>query len=240
MAQLLINETLLEIDHIFVCLGAAPNKLSLEKIGLICGEKISYHPQQGTASSLICFENTYIELIWVEDEIKAEIYAMRSGIDFIARSYSPTKITSPFGIALHQKPNIVHREYNNLSNKLINQSSQSPEQFINFAAANLAVETEPLCFMIPEQVSFLTIFNPLLEDHQKLINHPLGIKKLTNTRIFMRKVGNLTNPISMLKTEGIIEIEQNSLPLLELTFDYGSRMTSVDLQSIGIPIVLKY
>ncbi|MEM7712854.1 MAG: hypothetical protein AAF349_04655 [Cyanobacteria bacterium P01_A01_bin.68] len=235
MTQLLINETLLQIDHIFVCLETAPDKQFLKEKGLICREDVTYHPEQGRASRIIFFENTYIELIWVEDEMMAEIYAMRSGIDFIARAYSPEKTASPFGIALHQKPNITHPEYN--SSHLNHKGS---EQFINFAASNLAAQEEPLCFMIPESVSLSSIFNPLLEAHQKLINHPLGIRKLTNTRIAIQKPGFLTNPISMLERDGIIEIEQNSSPLLELTFDYGVQGESIELQSIGIPVVLKY
>ncbi|MEM6751893.1 MAG: hypothetical protein AAF630_02725 [Cyanobacteria bacterium P01_C01_bin.38] len=235
MTQLLINETLLQIDHIFVCLETAPDKQFLKDLGLICSDNVTYHPQQGTASTVIFFENTYIELIWVEDQVMAEIYAMRSGIDFMARAYSPEKAASPFGIALHQKPNFVHPEYS--SSGLNHKAS---EQFINFAASNLAARTEPLCFMIPESVSLSAIFNPLLESHQKLINHPLGITKVTNTCIAISKPGFLTNPISMLQRDGIIEIEQNSSPLLELTFDYSVQGESIDLRSIGIPIVLKY
>ena len=94
--------------------------------------------------------------------------------------------------------------------------------------------------MIPESISFSNIFNPQFEAHQKLINHPLGIKKLTNTKIAMRKIGKLTNPISMLDRDGIIEIEQNSSPLLELTFDHSSRGENIDLRVIDIPIVLKF
>lgn len=235
MTQLLTNETLLQIDHIFVCLETAPDKQFLKEKGLICSEDVTYHPQQGTASTIIFFENTYIELIWVEDQIMAEIYAMRSGIDFLARAYSPEKAASPFGIALHQKPHILDPEYS--SSHLNHKAS---EQFINFAASNLAAQTEPLCFMIPESISFSSIFNPLLEAHQKLINHPLGIRKLTNTSIAMRKPGFFTNPICMLERDGIIEIKQNSSPLLELTFHYGTQRERIDLRSIGIPIVLKY
>ncbi|BAY81645.1 hypothetical protein NIES267_11220 [Calothrix parasitica NIES-267] len=235
MTQLLINETLLQIDHIFVCLETAPDKQFLQEKGLICSENVTLHPQQGTASRIIFFENTYIELIWVEDEMMAEIYAMRSGIDFTARAYSPEKTASPFGIALHQKPNIVHPEFT--SSHLNHKAS---EQFINFAASNLAAQKEPLCFMIPESISLSTIFNPQLETHRKLINHPLGIRKVTNTRIGMWKPGFFTNPISMLERDGILEIEQNSFPLLDLTFDYGVQRESIDLQSIGIPVVLRY
>ena len=64
MAQLLINETLLQIDHIFVCLETAPDKQFLKEKGLICSDNVTYHRQQGTASRIIFFENTYIELIW--------------------------------------------------------------------------------------------------------------------------------------------------------------------------------
>ncbi|MEM9923872.1 MAG: hypothetical protein AAF915_09000 [Cyanobacteria bacterium P01_D01_bin.50] len=237
MTLLLIHKTLLEINHIFVCLETAPDKQSLEKIGLICSDNnITYNTQQGTASMIIFFENTYIELVWVQDATMAEIYAMHSGIDFRLRSYSPDKAASPFGIALHQNSDIINSEHTSSSSS----NHQPSEEFINFAAENLATQTEPICFMIPESVSFLNVFNPSLEAHRKLINHPLGIKKLTNTRIAISKMGNLTNPISMLQKERIVEIEINASPLLELTFDYGIRGESVDLKSIGIPIILKY
>ena len=236
MTLLLTNKTLLEINHIFVCLEKAPDKQSLEKIGLICSKNIRNNPEQGTASMIIFFENTYIELVWVENSTMAEIYAMYSGIDYISRSYSSEKATSPFGIALHQKPDTINSENGSLSSS----NHQPSEEFINFAVENLAAQTEPICFMIPESVSFSNIFNPFLEAHRKLINHPLGIRKLTNTRIAISKTGNLTNPIAMLKREGIVEIEQNVSPLLELTFDEGSQGESIDLKTIGIPIIFKY
>ena len=227
---------MLEINHIFVCLKEAPSKLVEENIGLICSDKIIRHPQQGTSSQLIFFENVYLELIWIENITMAEIYAIYSSIDFIARSYSPENLYSPFGIALRQKADFVYPKDSYLSSF----NYQPQEQFINFAVDNFAAQTEPICFMIPESISFLNIFNPLLEEHQQLINHPLGIKKITNTHVSMSQKGNLSNPISMLQREGIIEIELNTSPLLELTFDYGIRGKSLDLKSIGIPIILKY
>lgn len=236
MTQLLINENFLQIDHIFVCLETAPDKQFLQDLGLIYCDNVTYHPQQGTASAIIFFENTYIEFIWVKDETIAEIYAINSGIDLIARSYSLEKTASPFGIALHQQFNIDNQSYG--SSSTIN--NQSSEQFINFAASNLVTQAEPLCFIIPESVSFLNIFNPSFDPHQKLVNHPLGIRKLTNTKIAMRKLGKLTNPISMLDRNRIIEIEQNCSPLLELTFDHSNRGENIDLRVIDIPIVLKY
>lgn len=227
---------MLEINHIFVCLKGAPNKLVEENIGLICSDNIIKYPQQGTCSQLLFFENAYIEFIWVENITMAEIYAIYSGIDFIARSYSPENIYSPFGIALRQKVDFVYPQDSSFSSL----NYQPPEQFINFAVDNFAAQTEPICFMIPESVSFLNIFNPIIKEHRQRINHSLGIRKLTNTHVAMSKKGNLTNPISMLQTEAIIEIELNAPPLLELTFDYGRRGESIDLQAIGIPIILKY
>ena len=235
MTQLLVNETLLQVDHIFVCLETAADVDFLRDLGFICSDNITYHPKKGTASVLIFFENIYIEFIWGKCKTMAEIYAIHSGIDFIERSYSLHKRASPFGVALHQKPDVICKHHNCL--KINNKTS---EQFIKFANSNLVAQAEPLCFMIPESISFFNIFNPQLEAHQKLINHPLGIKKLTNTKIAMRKIGNLTNPISMLDRDGIIEIEQDYSPLLELTFDYSSRGENIDLRVIDIPIVLKY
>lgn len=237
MPLLSINNPLLEIDHIFVCVESAPDKLLLEKMGLLCSEYSLSRPEQGTASSLIFFENSYIELIWIENEVTAEIYAMRSGIDFLGRTHWKKYCISPFGLALHQKTDVVDSEI--FYSKSLNNSHKS-EKFINFAASNLAEQVEPLCFMIPESLSLQALFDPSIDSHRLLVNHPLGIEKLTNIRVSIEKLGNLTNPLSMLERDEIIEIKQNSFPLLELTFDYGRNKNNLDLRGIGIPIILKY
>ena len=237
MALLLIDNPLLEIDHMFVCIESAPDKLLLEQMGLLCSEYSLSRPEQGIASSLIFFENSYIELIWVEDEATAEIYAMRSGIDFFARTHWKKYCISPFGLALHQKTDIVDPEIFYSKNLT---DFQKLEKFINFAASNLAEQVEPLCFIIPESLSLQALFNPSIDSHRQLVNHPLAIEKLTNIRVSIEKLGNLTNPLLMLERDGIIEIERNSFPLLELTFDYGRHRNNLDLRGIGIPIILKY
>ncbi|MEM7555889.1 MAG: VOC family protein [Cyanobacteria bacterium P01_A01_bin.84] len=245
MTKLLIGNPLLEIDHIFVCVKSVPNTALLRQLGLVCSDYSLSHPQQGTASNLIFFENSYIELIWVEDEDTSEIYAMRSGIDFIARSNWEDSSTSPFGIALHQRGNSINSD--RLRRVLPHQSLNSghssthynTDNFINFAASNLVNQIEPLCFVIPESISFPNLFNPSIEAHQRLANHPLGIKKLTNIRIAIEKSSNFSDPLSMLEENGMIEVERDSYPVLELTFDYASNR-SLDLQPIGIPVILKY
>lgn len=245
MTKLLIGSPLLEIDHIFVCIKSVPDTALLRHLGLVCSDYSLSHPQQGTASNLIFFENSYIELIWVEDEDMSEIYAMRSGIDFLARSNWENSSTSPFGIALHQKGDGINSDrlgrvvgdHRLNSERLSNHNNT--DSFINFAASNLVNQIEPLCFVIPELVSFQNLFDPSMETHQRLTNHPLGIKKLTNIRVAIEKSSNFSDPLSMLEESGMIEIERDSYPALELTFDYASNH-SLDLQAIGIPIILKY
>jgi hypothetical protein len=238
----LVDDSLLEIDHIFVCLEVAPQQSLLKELGLVCSDRLVHHPQQGTVSSLIFFENAYLELIWVENETAAEIYAMQSGIDFLARSCWRQTNTSPFGIALRQKSEVdIHSsEFGNNDSEHRTPNSELEErksevgnnhkveirnseftaansinplnEFLSFAADNLAAQTEPLCFMIPDSLSLITI----------------------------EKLGNLTAPVSMLLEDGVIEIEQNASPQLDLTFDDGNRRGYLDLTMIGIPISLKY
>ena len=234
---ILVDDSLLEIDHIFICLAAPPNQYLLRELGLVCSDRLVRHPHQGTISSLIFFENIYLELIWVENETAAEIYAMRSGIDFLARSYWQQTNVSPFGIALRQKPEIEIRnlEVGNDSERRIHNN-----EFLNFAADNLAAQTEPLCFIIPDSISLRTIFDPTSETHRQLTSHPRGLRTLTKTLVATEQTSNLSAPVSMLLRDGVIQIEQNASPRLELTFDYGNRGGSLDLRLVGIPAILKY
>lgn len=229
---LLVNNALLEINHIFICI-AGVDLNSLQDMGIVCSEPVR-HPHQGTASSLIFFENTYLELIWVEDEATAEIYAMQSGIDFLARANWEQTNASPFGIALRQKSEQISAF--NAQDSVLDPRNE----FVNFAAANLTTQSEPVCFVVPNALSLTTLLDKSSATHRKLLSHEIGCRNLTNTKVAIEKVSNLTAPISMLWHESVIEVEQNAVPSLELTFDYGAQGRSLDMRSLGIPILLKY
>lgn len=89
----------LEIDHVFVFVG--PEGTEAESLGR-AGLRRNYgraHPGQGTANACYCFENAYLELLWVvsEEELKSPALA---GTGLAERSGWRENGACPFGIAL--------------------------------------------------------------------------------------------------------------------------------------------
>ncbi|NJO42415.1 MAG: hypothetical protein HC769_34810 [Cyanobacteria bacterium CRU_2_1] len=231
----LTTNALLEIDHIFVCVKTAVSPSILADLGLNCAAQPIHRFNQGTVSNSIFFENMYLEMIWVEDAQASEIYAMQSGIDFLARSQQSQ--ASPFGIALRQKLDQVARPFDLLPAENTVDRSQT---FINFAAENLSAQTEPLCFVIPDSVSLLSLLDRTSLLHQRLISHPAGMQRLTAAKITLQRTGQLSDSLAMLRRDGIIEVEQDTLPHLELIFDDHKQSQHLDLRWLGIPVVLNY
>ncbi len=224
------TESLLEVDHLVICVAAPVSALDLAELGLISSSQPLRRSQQGTASHLLFFENAYLELIWVEDEIAAEIYAMKSGIDFLARANWRQTQASPFSMALRPKPDASLRP------SLPNHA----QSWINFAAANWRNQSEPLCFVIPEAVSLLSLLDANSARHQQLLSHPISIQRLTSVSMTISSATQLTDSIALLDREGVISIELRSEPLLDLTFDHRRQKRTLDLGELGIPALLNY
>lgn len=225
------TESLLEIDHIVICVSAPIPASALADLGLVSPSQPLCRSQQGTASRLIFFENAYLELIWVEDETAAEIYAMQSGIDFLARANWQQTQASPFSIALRPKPE-PHR--------LNSTFTDDSQPLINFSADNWRAQVEPLCFMIPESVSLISLLDSTSVTHQQLLSHTAQIQQLTSASIALNARTKLTDSITLLDREGVVSIELQSEPLLNLTFDHRIQKQMLDLRELGIPAVLNY
>ncbi|MBF2002258.1 MAG: hypothetical protein IGS38_16245 [Synechococcales cyanobacterium M58_A2018_015] len=232
-----VTKSLLEIDHCFVCLPNPVEADALAVRGLTCAGQPLRRTDQGTAAQILFFENAYLELIWIEDRQAAVRYGMQTGIDFLARAQQQA---SPFGIALRQTPDAVDRPSDLLpSNATLNRS----QTFLNFAADNLASRVEPLCFIIPDAVSLLSLLDRTSLLHQQLIRHPAGMQRLTSTRITIAAVASrepCSDSVNLLQREGIAEVFYGKAPLLELSFDHQRQGQTLDLSGLGLPLVLRY
>ena len=88
-----------ELCHIFMFVEpGAPERTALEKLGL----RESYrrdHPGQGTSNVCYCFDNAFLELLWVTDPLAVSAPAIaRTGL--AERANWRTNGATPFGIAL--------------------------------------------------------------------------------------------------------------------------------------------
>lgn len=87
------------IDHLFVFVApGALEAAALTRLGLVESFRRA-HPGQGTANVCFCFDNAYLELLWVADADEAATCALaRCGL--AARADWRRTGASPFGIAL--------------------------------------------------------------------------------------------------------------------------------------------
>ncbi|MCC5601623.1 VOC family protein [Nostoc favosum] len=242
--QVSVDDFFLEVDHIFVCTTKDAESISvLQELGLHCSNQAVQHFKQGTASKIIFFENTYLELIWIEDKHLVEQQSVHTGVHTLSRLHGQHIRASPFGVGLRRKFNHGNlRSHSTLywSEWMRCLRRATPTQMsISFAAENLVNQEEPFCFMIPDSIALTAWLDPSLTAHQKLISHPLGVKKLTSVKITINSDKHLTDAMSLLSTHSSVVIERGESPLLELTFDEGIREKNLDARPI-LPILLKY
>jgi hypothetical protein len=229
---------LLEVDRLFICASQGELGVSiLQEFGLHCSHQIVQHLGQGIASTVLFFENAYIELIWVEDEKIAEQQARQPGLAPLSRTRWQQTGASPFGVGLRCQP--IPTYFRRRRARKYRMECLLEEIPVRLAAENLANLEEPLCFLVPEALAFTNWLDRSLETHRQLISHPVGVKKLTGVKITVDSNQKLTHAVSLLQDNGVIAIERGTSPLLELTFDSGIAQKVFDTRPI-LPICLKY
>lgn len=226
----------LEVDHISIFAAQGWRGVAvLQEFGFYCYGQTVQRVEQGTASTIIFFENSYLELISIEDENAVKQYVTRTGIDILARAHSEQTGASPFGLSLRNKSDIV---------ELMQQDETSTEEMrsntpIHFAADNVANVAEPLCFVIPDSLALTSWLDSSREAHQRLTTHPLGVKELTGIRIIVNSDKKLSAAATLLSHMGIVDSKRGTAPLLELTFDHGKNGKIIDARPM-LPILLKH
>ncbi len=231
-----INNTLLEVDNIFICVEEMPEEGFFQDAGLIFANTPVQQMERGTASQILFFENFYLEFVWVEDEFAAEIYAVRTGIDFLGRAHWQQSQVSPFGVALHQRSQTMQpfEEYD-----FCQSQPQASELLLSFSSDNLTNQSEPLCFMVPDAIALPTLLRKFPDFQRQFASHPLGIKRLTGIEINTTSKNPLTQPLGMLVQTGEIQIERGN-PCIQLTFDNHVQGGILDAREIDIPLILKF
>ncbi|PSF37360.1 hypothetical protein C7H19_10535 [Aphanothece hegewaldii CCALA 016] len=240
--QLLMVNTdhaLLEVDHLQIYTGRRLSDVFvLQELGLNNPPQTVRRESQGTVSTIFFFENAYLELISIEDEIAFRQYSAQTKMNLLERSQWQQTGASPFGIGLRAKINYRFHLSTSIDSTFKTEWGDS-ETKINFSAENLEAIQEPICFTIPHQIALTNWLDNKNEYHQELMTHPLGIKKLTGVKIKVNTHLALTNAVSLLEDQGIIAIERGKSPLLELTFDENAQNQVVDARP-WLPILLRY
>lgn len=89
----------MKLDHVFVFIDPdGPEPATLAALGLNESFRRA-HPGQGTANACYCFDNAYLELLWLTDAAEAG-GAAAARLQLAARAGWRRNGASPFGIAL--------------------------------------------------------------------------------------------------------------------------------------------
>ena len=95
-----------ELDHIFICSSRHGKDVrALAEAGFSLGLN-RIHDGQGTANALFFFDNAYLELLWVNDEVEVRSEAVRPTALWERLSWRKTG-ACPFGISL--RPGVTVR-----------------------------------------------------------------------------------------------------------------------------------
>lgn len=87
------------LHHLFICVAAdGPEAAQLRDAGIVEGSG-NVHPGQGTANRRFFFENAYLELLWVHDEVEAGS-ARTASTQLLQRWQNRDRDASPFGICI--------------------------------------------------------------------------------------------------------------------------------------------
>ncbi len=235
------QQGLLEVDHICLCLPELPPVSQLQELGVVCSESTLSYPDRGTVSRVIFFSQIYLEFVAVVDLAMANQFALRTGLDFAARTRWQRSRASPFGIALRHRAD---------GGKFV-RSRRFPRQAgaalppmdglaLSFSTDNLADQTAPFCFVVPEALSLPVLINSDLESYRRRVSHPLGMEDLTHAVLKMKYTKPQSPPMRLLAETQILTLVSGSSPLLELTFDNHQQNKQLDLRSLDMPLVLKF
>ena len=223
----------LAFDHasIMVSLGA-PERAALEQAGLQISPDVNRNEGQGTASIAVEFQNSYLELVWVDASVPVKPSLERAAQKFRNRMAWRTSGWCPFGIA---------------SRRTTDQELTLPFPTWSWTADWMPKGAEMIMLTPREDTRSpaLYIEPRALTDQDKQaalaarFHHPLGVHRITSVRLVSPKTYKPIESLEYLLKEKIVGLRQGQEWLLELTFDDGKQKRSKDLRP-ALPLLLRY
>ena len=209
----------------------------LRKLGFNCTE-LTKNPAQGTVSTLIFFENIYLEFFWFDQTSHLAQSDMMTEFNFLARLNWLETGASPFGLGLSYPTDHTNFLTTTVGARGRDETRIS-EQLTRFYPSNLANPEEPICYFVPDYVAKGNRLDRLFATAEQIGTPTLGMRKLTHVKLKVISDRILTAPLVSLCAQNLLDINYRKHPLLELTFDDGNQKRFLDLRPL-MPMVLRY
>jgi hypothetical protein len=210
------------LDHVYVfCKPGAPEAARLEAAGLRIGIRRE-HPGQGTANVCFCFQDSYLELIWITDARDAAA-AAAAPLALLERSRWRAAGSSPFGICLRpaSEPN-----------------ASPPFPGFDHAPSYLPPGMPPMRIAVNPRAAAEPMLFALARDYvPPPVQHRLVQGRVSKARFTVPRLSS-GSPLSALPIANL-EVVDGPHHRLELELDRGRHGTTIDLDP-ELPLVLRW
>ena len=230
-----------EVDHIYVVTRpGAPEAAALRAAGFQVPEQRTHHTGNGTSSLGVVFENAYLELLYADSTVSDSASSpvdrahWRRVFDWRASG------ASPIGIGLR-------RRVGGPDSLPFPTERMPPAPWMRPGTAMHLVTTpaDPLApgvFVVPRYMALTGWIDGARQRDTAFaasLRHPLGVRRMTGVRVVVTHPDGMPPTVRLLRDAGVVHVERGAEPLVELTFDGGSRGASKDLRP-ELPLVIRY
>ena len=211
----------LALDHFFILTDAyAPQADLVVALGLIEGSS-NKHPGQGTANRRFYFQNTTLELLYVQDVDEA-LNGPAKGLRLLDRSSNIG--ASPFGLVMRTPARGAKLPFDGWQ--------YCPDYFANdqcfHVGSNSDILEEPLCIVMPNNIP-----------QRKTQATPENLDwTLTELRLSV-PVAELSNPMAEISKCQNITMELNKPHCMELAFNGGAKGLHHDFTP-DMPLIINW
>ena len=224
----------LELDHVYIVVppGAAQAVQALRKAGVFIDTATNRHDGEGTTSMAAFFQNTYLELLWVDSTLTVDSAHQTDAADFRRAAAWRDTGASPFGLGLHFRTGTLADLRLPVTLDPV-AGSDPPAFYILLRQPPESLATD--LFVMPQERAVTSWIEAYRTRRPDLFAHPSGVQRVT--RIVIQ--GPLAQrPRAMDLDLRPIRFEVASEPLLLIDFDGGQGTQIWDLRP-ALPVVLR-
>lgn len=215
----------LKFDHIVLFASNMALKDSLDRYFTPAEKLTTRHPNQGTKGYYYLFYNTYIELLFLEDSIKASENRERFGSDYLLR-WSNRQENNPIGFGMIYPAwdtTLIKNQFH------VYHSLDSREDEYYLMAKSNTEPGHPLVYISMPERSYKSIDSikeidskplEIREDLRRYLTHPSKAKRL-NQVTYQSSVSDKEGNLKLLKGIPSIQLAKGDSTVLNLVFDQG-------------------
>lgn len=228
--------SLLELDHVLMIVerGGKKEQAALEKAGITFLANPAHHDGAGTSSRGALFANAYLELGWLDPQVKIDPSHPADMLERTsARAVWRKSGASPFAVGLRRRSGVPD------ALPIKARTYTAPWMRPGTSILTLGDEKStdvPELFIVPRYMGLDAWVEDSRKKEPRAFEHKLGVHRLTDVSIVAR--GSVPPEIARALPQ-TVRVVAGADALLHLTFDVARRQRRVDLRP-ALPIVIAY